>query len=279
MQVEDKIVLITGANSGIGKATAEGIASLGATVAMVCRNPERGQKAHQEILKKSKNDNIFLFLADLSLQSEILSLRDQFKDQFERLDVLINNAGVYLPSVVITKEGIEKTLATNHIAYFLLTKLLLPQVKKSKEGRIINVASEAHHGTDPDFPYYQGENKYAGWKAYKQTKLANLLFTYHLANQVKDENITVNALHPGVVRTNIASSRKIIGFMWRMTPFFISSKKAAQTPIHLAVSPELKGITGQYLANKKPIQSSPQTHDKTHQKKLWEITEKLLISV
>ncbi len=279
MQVEDKIVLITGANSGIGKATAEGLASFGATVVMVCRNAERGQKARQEIMKKSKNDNIFLFLADLSLQSEILSLRDRFVDQFERLDVLINNAGVYLPSVEITKEGLEKTLATNHVAYFLLTKLLLPRVKKSNDGRIINVASEAHHGIDPDFAYYRGDSKYAGWKAYKQTKLANLLFTYHLANQMKADNITVNAMHPGVVRTNIASSRKIIGFMWRMTPFFISPRKAAQTPIHLAVSPELKGITGRYFSNKKPITSSSQSHDKTHQKKLWEVTEKLLISV
>lgn len=278
MEMESKVVLITGGNSGIGRATAEGLAFLGATVVIVCRNSERGQKTLQEIVKKSKNNQVFLFLTDLSLQSEILSLRDQFRDQFERLDILVNNAGVYLPSVEITREGLEKTLATNHVAYFLLTKTLLSHLRKSTEGRIINVSSEAHRGIDPDFAYYSGETKYAGWKAYQQTKLANLLFTYYLADLLKNEDITVNALHPGVVRTNIARSRKIIGLLWRMMPFFISPIKAAQTPLYLAVSSEQKGKTGLYFSNKKPIQSSPQSLDKTHQKKLWMITESLIIN-
>jgi len=202
-----KVCLITGANSGIGKATALGLAKLDATVVIVSRDKDKGEAALLEIRTRSGNKNVDAMVADLSSQDSVRELAHDFKARYKKLHVLINNAGVFLPKRVPTVDGLEATFATNHLGHFLLTNLLLDVLKASAPSRIINITSSAHRGTEMDFEDLQGEKKYSGFHAYSQSKLANVLFTYQLAKLLEGTGVTVNCLHPGVVRTGFGKDQ------------------------------------------------------------------------
>jgi len=277
MDMNKKICLITGATSGIGRAVAKGIAELGYTVVMVCRDPNKGDSVKKEIIDATGNNEIFLLTADLSLQKSIRKLVDEFKKKFNRLDVLINNAGGIFGKRILTEEGIEYTFALNHIAYFLLTHLLLDVLKKSAPSRIINVASEGHRFHGIDLENLQGEKGYSGLRAYDQSKLCNILFTYELARRLHGTGVTVNCLHPGMVDSNFG---KTASLWFRLLvkigkPILITPERAARAIIYLASSPDVEAITGKYFIGRKPAESSKISYDESIQKRLWEISEKL----
>jgi len=269
--------LITGATSGIGKATAMGLANMGASVVMVGRDRGRGEAAMAEIKEKSGNASVDLMLADLSSQGQIRRLANEFKEAYPRLDVLINNAGIFLSKRVVTADGIEMTFAVNHLAYFLLTNLLLDVLERSAPSRVVNVSSGAQSNGTIDFDGLQGEKGYKGTKAYSQSKLANVLFTYELARRLEGTGVTANCVHPGAVRTNFGSgSSGLFGFMVRASrPLMISPEKGAETSIYLASSPEVEGVSGKYFIKKAEARSSDESYDETVARRLWEVSAEL----
>jgi retinol dehydrogenase 14 len=276
-----RLCLITGANSGIGKVTATQLARMGAQVVMVCRDRARGEAARSEIQAKSGRQEVDLLLADLSSQAAIRGLAAEFKSKYDRLHVLINNAGVTITKRKLTEDGLELTFALNHLAYFLLTNLLLDEIKASgtleKKARIINVSSGAHFPGVINFGDLQLEKKYGEFRAYAQSKLANVLFTYELARRLKGTNVTANVLHPGTARTGFAAdSTSLFGIILKIArPFEMSAEKAALTPVYLASSPEVEGITGQYFSDRKPQKSAPFSYDETAAELLWNESARL----
>jgi retinol dehydrogenase-14 len=273
-----KVCLITGATSGIGKATAMGLASMGASVVMVGRDRGRGEAALVEIKEGSPNASVDLMLADLSSQEEVRRLADEFKEAYPRLDVLINNAGVFRSERTTTPDGLETTFAVNHLAHFLLTDLLLDVLKASAPSRIVNVSSGDHSNGTIDFDDLQGEKGYKGAKAYSQSKLANVLFTYELARRLEGTGVSANGLHPGAgIRTNFGSGVSgVLGFTVRaLTPLMKSPEKGAETSIYLASSPEVEGLSGRYFAKKAGARSSVVSHDERLARRLWEVSEDL----
>jgi retinol dehydrogenase-14 len=273
----EKVCLITGATSGIGKATAMGLANMGASVVMIGRDRGRGEAAMTEIKESSPNASVDLMLADVSSQEQIRRLADAFKEAYPRLDVLINNAGVFLSKRLTSADGIEMTFAVNHLAYFLLTNLLLDMLKASAPSRIVNVSSGAQSNGTIDFDDLQGEKGYEGTKAYSQSKLANVLFTYELARRLEGTGVTANCLHPGAVRTNFGSgSSGVFGFMVRaLRPLMISPEKGAETSIYLASSPEVEGVSGRYFVKKAEARSSDVSYDERIARRLWEVSSEL----
>ena len=272
-----KTVLITGATSGIGKATAMGLAHMGARVVMVGRDRGRGEAAMADIKEDSGNASVDLMLADVSSQEEIRRLANEFKEAYPRLDVLINNAGVFRSERITTADGIEATFAVNHLAYFLLTNLLLDRLKAGAPSRIVNVASADHSNATIDFDDLQGEEGYTGAKAYSRSKLANVLFTYELARRLQGTGVTVNCLHPGVVGTNLGSGVSgAFGFVVRaLRPLMKSPEKGAETSIYLASSPEVEGLSGGYFVKKAEARSSNASHDERLATRLWEVSAEL----
>ena len=272
--MKGNVCIVTGANAGIGLETARGLAERGATVVMVSRSQERGNKALADIKQSTGNENVHLLLADLGSQKQIRALADTFKSQFDRLDVLVNNAGIFSSKHQTTEDGYEATFAVNHLAYFLLTHLLLDTLKATPFSRIINVSSNAHLRATINFDALETVSSYNDFAAYGQSKLANVLFTYELARRLKDTDVTCNALHPGVVATNIASHGfSLFTVVFRMfSPFFKRPEDGAATSLHLATSPDLKGVTGRYFDNKKEKRSSPVSYDQKVAEKLWDIS-------
>jgi retinol dehydrogenase-14 len=275
--MDDKVCLITGATSGIGKATAMGLANMGASVVMVGRDRSRGEAALVEIKEGSANASVDLMLADLSSQEDIRRLADEFKEAYPRLDVLVNNAGVYRSERVTTADGLEMTFAINHLAHFLLTNLLLDVLKASAPSRIVNVASGEQRNGAIDLDDLQGENGYKGAKAYSQSKLANVLFTYELARRLEGTGVSANCLHPGVVGTNLGSGVSgVFGFTVRaLTPLMKSPKRGAETSIYLASSPEEEGVSGGYFVKKAEARSSDVSHDERIARQLWRVSADL----
>jgi retinol dehydrogenase 14 len=274
----EKVCLITGATSGIGKATATGLASMGASVVMVGRDRSRSQAALAEIKEGSPNGSVDLMLADLSSQQEIRRLADEFKEAYPRLDVLINNAGVIRGRRVTTADGLETTFAVNHLAHFLLTNLLLDVLEASAPSRIINVTSGEQRNGTIDFDDLQGKKQYKTAKAYSQSKLANVLFTYELARRLEGTGVSANCLHPGAgVRTNLGSGVSgVFGFTVRaLTPLMKSPEKGAETSIYLASSPEVEGVSGGYFVKKAEARSSDASHDERLARRLWEASADL----
>lgn len=272
--MKEKIVMITGANSGIGKATAIALAKMDATIVMVCRNLDTGQKVQKEIKRLTENDNIDLFQSDLASQAEIRRLVDQFKKKYTKLDVLINNAGIVRSKRIESIEGFEMNFAVNYVAPFLLTNLLLDLLIKSAPSRIINVSSEVHRNAKLDFDDLQSNKDYGAFKTYGKSKLALLLFTYELSRRLEGKRVTVNAVHPGVVKTNLGRDQSYFAQLFTKL-FFKSPEKGAQTSVYLASSPEVKDITGKYFANKAPKKSSEESYNLENAKKLWDISIKL----
>ncbi len=272
--MKGKVCMITGSNSGIGKETALGLARLGAHLVMVCRNRESAEAALMEIKEQSGNEQLELMLCDLSSLKEVQSLADEFKRKHEKLDVLINNAGVVPWKRTLTEDGLELTLVVNHLAPFLLTHLLLDVLKASVPSRIINVASGLHKMASIDFDDLQSEKKFGGFHAYSEAKLAFLIFSYELAKRLEGTGVTVNALHPGVVRTNL--SRHSPWYM-RLGPlFFKNPAKGAETPIYLASSPDVEKVTGKYFINKKEGPSSDESYDQRTARRVWDISVQLV---
>lgn len=268
--------MITGANSGIGKATAIGLAKLGAHLVMVCRNQERAESAIKEIKEKSGNDLIDLLLADLSSQKEIHRVVDEFKKKYDKLDVLINNAGVTLPKYSLTIDGIEKTFAINYLAQFMLCILLFDVLKKGNPARIVNVASSVQAKT-VDFDILNSEENYGQLKAYGLSKLAVILFTREFAKEIKGSGVTVNCLHPGYVKTKlIRNFRPFVKYFYHLIGLFmISPKKGAKTSIYLASSPDVNSISGKYYKKRKEAKTVKISYDDEVAKRLWDISVEL----
>lgn len=279
MKMKNKLCMVTGANSGIGKATVMKLVELGAYVVMVCRNEEKAEKAKQDIITKTGNSGVEVMLADLAYQYEIREMADHFKSKYDQLDVLINNAGTIVSKREETIEGIEKTLAVNHLAPFLLTNLLLDHLKAAPEARVINVSSEVHRmgAAIFDLSDLQLQEGFSPMKAYGLSKLCNIMFTRELADRMKDTSVTANALHPGVVSTQLADEAnwmmKLFYFIGK--PFMKSPVKGAETPVYLAVSDKVKGVSGKYFKNKKQIKPAEIAHNDDLTSKLWEISEEL----
>lgn len=278
-QMQGKICLITGANSGIGKATTLALAEMGATIVMVCRDRAKGQEAQQEIKAKSGNDAIELLVADLSSQASIHQLADSFKQRYQHLHILINNAGVAMLQRRETIDGLEMTFAINHLTPFLLTNLLLDVLKASAPARIINVSSEAQAGGRINFDDLQSSKYYRFMRAYSQSKLADVLFTYELARRLQGTGVTANCLHPGFVRTNIGQAD--VNPLLRMAAQLIfivgiTPEEGAKTSVYLASSPEVEGVTGKYFAKGIPVRSKDISYDESLQKRMWDISASLV---
>ena len=270
----DRVWIVTGANSGIGKATALGLARLGGTLVLACRNAERGEAAREEITRATGNDKMSVMIVDMANQSSIRSFAEEFRRTHDRLDALVNNAGVFRRHRHVTLDGLEETFAVNYLGGFLLTHLLLDPLKASAPSRVVNVSSSAHEGSRIHFEDLQGEGRYSGFRAYGQSKLAQVLFTYELARRLEGSGVTVNACHPGVIRTNFGRD----DWPWivhLVRPFFKSPKKGAETPIYLASSPEIEGVTGKYFVKRAPRRSSPASRDVDVARRLYETSLRL----
>ncbi|MFX0037256.1 MAG: SDR family oxidoreductase [Candidatus Hermodarchaeota archaeon] len=273
--MEGKICMITGANSGIGKATAIGLAKLNARIIMVCRDKNRGEKAKEEIIIQTGNKNIDLLLCDLSSQEQIRKLVAEFKEKYQNLHMLINNAGIMLKMRTLSVDGFEMNFAVHFLAPFLLTNLLLDVLKKSAPSRVINVASAAHKRAKIDLDDLQSENKkYRLFSVYGISKLAEVLFTYELSRRLEGTGVTANAVHPGVVNTNLGRDQSKFS-QWFARKFFKSPEEGAQTSIYLASSSEVEGITGKYFVNKQLKESSEESYNEEYAKKLWQTAEEM----
>jgi NAD(P)-dependent dehydrogenase (short-subunit alcohol dehydrogenase family) len=272
-----KVCMVSGANSGIGKATALGLANIGATVVMVCRNQERGETALAEIKQKSSNEHIFLLLADLASQAAIRRLAEDFKKKFSALHVLINNAGIIPRKRQVTVDGFETQFAVNHLAPFLLTNLLLDTLKSSAPARIVTVSSDMHRGATINFDDLQSVGSYRQVRVYSETKLANVLFTYELARKLQGTKVTANCLHPGMVATKLLADGIGIPRTLSSTTKLIGSspEKGAKTSIYLATSPEVEGVSGKYFVRQKPVESSQMSYDQSLASRLWKESAEL----
>ena len=273
-----KICLVTGGTNGIGKATAQALAQMGATVVIVGRNASKTAQLVEEIRASSGNKNVDLLLADLSSQQEVRKLAEEFKSKYSHLHILLNNAGGYFLKRQLSVDGIEMTFALNHLAYFLLTNLLLDTIKASAPARIINVSSGAHTSGKIEFDNLQGERDYRP-SAYDNSKLANILFTMELARRLEGSGVTVNALHPGFVATGFAKNNgKLIAAVVSLFAPLVarSPAKGAETSIYLASSPSVEGITGKYFYDSYEVPAAPQATDGVVARKLWEVSAEMV---
>lgn len=280
--MKNKTVIVTGGNAGIGYETALGIAKLGATTYIISRDETKAKAAVEQLKAESHNLAIDYFIADFSSQKSVRQVAERIKQKLTVIDVLVNNAGGVYPSFALSEDGLEMTIATNHFGPFLLTNLLLPLIEKSSEGRIVNVSSRSHYRGKIDFESFTKEKGYFVMKAYEQSKLANGLFTSVLVERLKSKNITVNSLHPGVVKTDIGKkgTPAYIRWFWSMFTFLggISVEDGAKTSIYLASSNEVKNVTGKYFDLCKVKEESALAKDKNLAKQLWAETERLIQS-
>ncbi|CAN5746848.1 SDR family oxidoreductase [soil metagenome] len=271
--MEGKVCLITGATGGIGRATALALARKGAEVVLAARSRERGEATREEIAREAGNSGISLLLADLASQAQIRHLAEEFRRRHDRLHVLINNAGTFTWRRRLTDDGLETQFAVNHLAPFLLTNLLLQLLISSSPARIITVASESHRHGRLAWENLQGEEGYSGLRAYGTSKLANVLFTRELARRLAGTGVTANAVHPGVVATEILLGsfpplRLLKPFMW--TP-----EQGAEPLVHLAADREGEEVSGRYFARHEQMQPAPLARDDEAARRLWELSEKL----
>jgi retinol dehydrogenase 14 len=272
-----RTVIITGGTAGIGKATALGLAALGAHVAITGRDQERTETAASEI-RTASGGQVDVFVADLSDQAEVRRLAAEVLQRLSRIDVLVNNAGGYWNTRHVTADGLERTFALNHLAPFLLTSLLLERLKQSAPARVVTVSSNMQALGRIDFNDLQGERSYSGARAYNQSKIANVLFTYELARRLPAVSVTANALHPGVTRTAFgaedpaAIQRLFVPFM---RPLMKTPAQGATTSIYLASAPGLEQVSGRYFASSKPRKSAKRSYDETAAARLWQASADL----
>jgi len=272
--LKNKIVLITGATSGIGKETALGLAKLGATIVFTTRDNLKGEKTKKELITATNNENIDMLKCDLASFESIKNCCKEFKSKYDSLHVLINNAGVWDFKRRESKDGIENIFATNFLAPFLMTNLLLDVLKKSSPSRIINVTSGMHYGTI-NFDDIEFKQNFSGAKAYRQSKLGLILFTRLLAKKLEGTGVTVNTVHPGMNKTDLGRDAggfsKMIFKMMGKDP-----QRGAETSIYLASSSDVENITGEYFAKKEIKKSSKESYDMDLAKKLWDVSKKYL---
>jgi NAD(P)-dependent dehydrogenase (short-subunit alcohol dehydrogenase family) len=273
-----RTVLVTGGTAGIGRATALGLARMGAHLAVTGRDRGRAEGAASEV-RAAGGGQVDVFLADLSSQSEVRRLADEVLHRLSRIDVLVNNAGGYWNTRHVTADGLERTFALNHLAPFLLTNLLLDRLRRSAPARVITVSSNAQAQGRIDFDDLQGERSYSGARVYSQSKLANVLFTYELARRLRATAVTANALHPGVTRTSFGAEdpggvqRRLVPFV---RPFMKAPAQGAATSIRLASAPYLEQVTGRYFANGKPTRSAKRSYDEAAAARLWQVSAELV---
>jgi NAD(P)-dependent dehydrogenase (short-subunit alcohol dehydrogenase family) len=278
MRVTGRTCMITGATSGIGRATALALARLGADLVLVCRDRGRADETVTEIRSATGNRNVEVMRADLSSQQAIRQLARDYLATDRPLHVLLNNAGVVNVRRTLTADGIETVFAVNHLASFLLTNLLLDRLTASAPARIVNVASDAHRFGTMNFDDLGGEKSYRSMRIYGQSKLANIMFTYELARRLEGSGVTVNCLHPGAVATGLGKNNGgwatvVIGML---RPFFRTPESGAATSIYLASAPQVDGVSGKYFSNRKEARSSKASYDATAARRLWDISAQMM---
>ncbi len=277
-----KTCLVTGANQGIGKETALGLAQLGATVVITARDRAKGEVALADIKQRSDNDDVELMAVDFASFESIRQFAPAFQAKHAQLHVLVNNAGAYNASRSATKDGFETTFGVNHLGYFLTTKLLLDTIKASAPARIVSVSSAAHDRAKINFDDLQGERSYGGFGAYGQSKLCNVLFTYELARRLEGTRVTANCLHPGVVMTGFGKNNAgLLGNLFAVfqtigKPFLLTPEKGARTSVYLASSPEVEGVTGKYYAASREKRSNAVSYDLEAARRLWDVSEAMI---
>ena len=271
-------ILVTGATGGLGKATAMGLAALGARVGIVGRDSTRLATAADDLRRDAANDDIDVFEADLSAQAEVRRLAADVLERYPRLDVLVNNVGGLWAHRHVTADGLELTFALNHLAPFLLTSLLVDRMVADRRGRIVTVTSSAEAFGRIDFDDLQSTKAYSGQRAYNQSKLANVLFTYELARRLNGTTVTANVVHPGVTNTSfgVADQPRSYSMSWMARPFMRSPERGADSVVWAASSPELEGVTGGYFHDRRPKRSSERSHDEATAKRLWQVSEELV---
>ena len=272
--MQHKNIIITGATDGIGLAAAKSIAKKGYHVSLVGRNPDKGKKALEAIIAHSGNENLDFFECDLSLVANVKDLADRIKQKHSKIDVLLNNAGGANKTKQITSEGLEKTFATNQMNYFVLSTELLNILSESNDGRIVNVASNAHIGAEVDYENINSEKSFSAWTSYCVSKLMNIMFTYQLSSM--QDRVSVNVLHPGFVDTNIAGNegnliKYIVKFGAKM--FARTVDNGADSSIYLSTSNEVKGVSGKYFFKCREIKSSRASYNQEDWKKVWDLCE------
>jgi NAD(P)-dependent dehydrogenase (short-subunit alcohol dehydrogenase family) len=276
-RMDGRTVLVTGGTGGIGRATAAGLAALGARIAITGRDRGRAEAAAAEI-RAPGGPPVEVFAGDMSAQAEVRRLADEVLAALPRLDVLVNNVGGFWNTRHVTADGLERHFALNHLAPFLLTHLLADRLVASAPARVVTVSSDAQRMGRIDFDDLQGERSWSGQRAYNQSKLANVLFTYELARRLRGTGVTANVLHPGIVRTGFGAEdpgriqRLITPFM----RFWKSPDEGARTPVYLASSPEVEGVTGQFFRDGKPGRSSKRSYDQADALRLWEVSAELV---
>ena len=277
--LKNKLCMVTGANSGIGKATAMRLSSRGAYIVMVCRNEERAEQARNDIIDRTGNTGIDILYADFTHQFEIRKLAERFLRDYDQLDILVNNAGMLGSKRKETVDGVEKTFAVNHLGPFLLTNLLHEALVSAPAARVINVASEVHRlgARVFDFENLQLEEGYTPLKAYGVSKLCNIMFTWELARRTSNTGITTFSLHPGTVRSQLAEEASLLMKMafFIGKPFMRSPHKAAETPVYLATADEVLGKNGRYFKDKKELRPASPAYDENTTRRLWEISKEL----
>ena len=277
--IANKLCVVTGATSGIGRATALGLAALGARLVLVAREPSRADAVVERIKTLAPGASVSVVITDLGVQSDVRRAAREILAAHEHIDVLINNAGAINSTRMLTADGRERTFAVNHLAIHLLTTLLLERLIASAPARIINVSSHAHKRTRMRFDDLEGAKRYNGWEAYCQSKLANVLFTTALARRLVGQGVTVNCLHPGVVASRFAgeTSGPVNWFFRFARAFLRTEEEGAATTLELATSPALEGITGRYFANRVEAKTSRAAHSREDAERLWEMSEALLL--
>ncbi len=276
--MRDKIVVVTGGTDGIGKVTARELAAQGAQVTIVGRNAAKGDSVMREIRAHTGNEHVDFLLADLSSRRGVLQAGSALNERFGHIDVLVNNAGAMFQSRQLSVDGIEMTLALNHLGYFHLTSQVIGLLKEADQGRVVNVASAAHARMKLDMSDLQMERNYSGWIAYGRSKLANIHFTHELARRLEGTRVTANCLHPGFVASSFGNNngsifRLLIGAAKRIAA--IPESEGAKTSLHLATSPDLRLVTGKYFDKCRDVRSSPESYDEAVERELWERSEVL----
>jgi NAD(P)-dependent dehydrogenase (short-subunit alcohol dehydrogenase family) len=274
-----RTVLVTGGTGGIGKATAVGLAALGARLGITGREVGRTEAAAADIRAATGNPEVDAFAADMSSQLEVRRLAAEVLDAYPRLDVLINNVGGFWASRHVTADGLEHTFALNHLAPFLLTSLLLDRLKASAPSRVITVSSGAQSLGRIDFDDLMGETRYSGQRAYNQSKLANVMFTYELAKRLAGTRVTATVLHPGVTSTGFGTEDTARGWgplIALARPFMRKPEQGAETSIYLASSPGAEGFTGRYFVNRTPRKSHKASYDAATTARLWQVSADLV---
>jgi NAD(P)-dependent dehydrogenase (short-subunit alcohol dehydrogenase family) len=277
--MKGKTVLVTGANQGIGKATAIALAEQGANVVILSRNPEKGRAALNDVQAASRGGKAELLVADFASLADVRRAAAEFRASHKRLDVLVNNAGLIVPERHLTLDGIEETFGVNHLAPFLLTNELLDLLKASAPARIVNLSSEAHRGAKMHWEDLQFTSaRYKSFRAYGQSKLANILFTYELARRLEGTGVTANAVHPGVVASGFGQTYPgALSFLVKVArPFLLTNEEGARTSVHVASSPEAEGVTGKYVAKCRPVRSNAVSYDEASQRKLWSLSLEMI---